>query len=160
MIYSLRKWHRRAMLTLAVVLPTLLILGLMARPSFPRVSKLPDEPSQPGIRAKLHNLPGAELRVFFEKISNGKESGLLYLAPAREITEPDVLVYWDEQGTSDGVPGENAVLLGSLKGSQVRRLIVPKSVPDSSGFLLLYSNAHRKVISVSPWQEVASGGTK
>jgi hypothetical protein len=59
----------------------------------------------------------------------------------RELA-PDLLVYWSPSVPADDTLPREAVLLGSLHGSQFRL-----SRPISGGQFLLYSLAHRRLVS-------------
>ncbi len=161
MIRSLRSHHHWTMIALVLLLPAILIAGVLGRRAFPRVPRLPEESSQLDRGGQFDLWNDVRLRVRFDKPVRTNERATMYVVPVQELMDPDVLVYWDDQDGGSGKPSERAILLGSLKGNQMRRLSVPMTVPESSGFLVLYSLAHEKVLGASSWRlVVADGGAK
>lgn len=152
MIRRLRTQHRLIMTALAVVLPLLFIAGLKVRRTFPNAAKLPEQEVTSDRSERFLPWEEVGLLVRFQKDERGKSQALLDVIPSRDFDEPDLLVFWDEQDGNDGKIHERAVLLGSLKGRQLRRMKVPFTVPPESGHIVLYSLAHAKVIGAGRWR--------
>ncbi len=121
MIQPLRRLHLRIVITAAVVLPLVFLMGMLVRRPFPPVEiQLPRQCDWP-----------AEF------------SG--YLKSFKETLTPDALVYWSPVSpASQGLVPE-ARLLGALHGGYVSNAPLP-----SDGYVLLYSLAQQKVIEARP----------
>ena len=124
MTRTLRRAHRSIWLAQAVAIPTLLAAGLAFRP--PQVT---DERVMDRITLRLPN--GTEM------VADSRELW------GNAVDAPDPLVYWSEASAKSIA---EAQLAGSLQ--QGRRAVL--SVPASSGYLLLYSLAHREVLASAP----------
>lgn len=158
MIHSLRRAHRWMMLALVVLLPAVFVAGMLARPRYLAVPRLPEEPAQTSVTPKFEVLSETGLKVHFGRAARAAERAVMTVIPLDEPVEPDLLVYWDERPGNDGKPSDTAILLGTLKGRQPRAMTIPQTVPESSGFLVLYSLAHAKVLGASQWHIVVSPG--
>jgi len=145
MIQPLRAAHRRAVITLAVVLPAVLLIGLGAR-------RPPPEPllRSPALPASLHLITESAgswqrhaIQTTIYGDLNPPNDFYVVLRPTQSINEPDLLVYW-----SDALPRENhlpegARLLGAFDPG--RTLLLPREIQPGT-HLILYSLAHQSVV--------------
>ena len=152
MIQSLRRTHWRIMLLLAILLPTVVVAGLIARPTFLRMSPLPEESQLTYSLPRLEKWDQVGLEVGFKRPAKPNERAVMCVVPREEPREPDLLMYWNPVTPQSGEPGQDSVLLGSLKGRQTRCVNIPIEVPESSGVLLIYSLAHQKQIASTAWR--------
>ncbi len=151
MIYSSRRTHLYAIVGLTAVIPAILILSVIARRDFPKVAALPEEAPLSSIPTQFDYLKDVTLHVRFERTAKQRERLLLWVKPAETFVEPDVLLYWDAADPRSSGLSRDAALLGGLKGTLLRRLIVPPGVPEASGYLVVYSLGDNKVLGVTPW---------
>ena len=139
MIQPLRNVHRRAFLALAAILPTILIVGLMARHrNAPVVAATLEAPEKIGA-SKISSLWQKHSIDTYFFVSPSHEVTEVVLNPQRPINDPDLLLYWDTDSSTDL---SQARLLGPFVTG--KRYSLPAS--ERRGNLLLYSLAHRAVI--------------
>jgi hypothetical protein len=124
MTQPLRRAHRSIWLGLGVILPALLAGGLALRPP-----QAPEERPTDRITLRLPN--GTEM------VADSRELW------GSAVDAPDPLVYWS--GDSAGMPA-NSHLIGSLERG--RHAALP--LPESGGYLVLYSLAHGEVVAKAP----------
>ena len=143
MIQPLRTAHRRVFIVLAVLLPAIIAGGLIAR----RHNAIPASTS-PGV---LQDVAGIDLasatwdknscvtKFYWDAAHEIKVR--ISFNPARELQDPDLLLYWANAGA---VPADlsNAALLGPFHAGEAYS-IPPKQV---AGYLILYSLAHRTIV--------------
>ena len=149
MIQPLRSAHQRAWLALALVLPTVLIVGLMARRPLPG-SKTNNSERWQAIRQSDDLWTKHKIRTSFLRDTSDPTSVQLVFESVGDLSAPDVLVYWSPRlSGSDSFP-KNAVLLGALESSR------PLHLRDSNprGFLILYSLAHHSIVGAAPLESV------
>ena len=116
MIQPLRAVHRRAFVALALLLPTILLIGLGARRPHLGPSAHATDVLDPGnmvrksstmwqkhsIQSRFYDKPGRPLDTY------------VVLLPAQELNEPDLLLYWATNAPQGNVlPGE-AQLVGAF----------------------------------------------
>lgn len=148
MIQPLRTAHRRVFVTLALVLPAILVAGLSARH---RVSPAVAPSKQ--IPASAQALRGSSslwrthvIRTEFYADASSPETLYVVLQPAHDLVEPDLLLYWAaSQPSGDALPAE-AKLLGAFGESKTFPL--PRNAAQG-GYLVLYSLAHQSVIDTT-----------
>ena len=151
MIHSLRRTHLLTICGLTVIIPVILVLSVIARRDFPKVAVLPEEALLSSIPTQFDYWRDVKLHVRFERTPKQRERLLLWAKPADAFVEPDVLLYWDATDPRNEGLSRDATLLGGLKGPLLRRLVVPPGVPETSGFLVVYSLGDNKVLGVTPW---------
>ncbi len=155
MIQSLREKHRVTMIGLALLLPVIFVSGLLVRQTIPVSARLPvarpeDAPGQfVVIRDEAALWKDQAIRTRLLKPASDATKVLLELTPLRDPGEPDVLVYWSEQKPETDRVAERALLLGSLNGAQPARFVLPEQATTGNGYLMLYSLAHRRVITTT-----------
>jgi hypothetical protein len=148
MIQPLRIVHRRAFVALALVLPTILLIGLGARrprrgPNIhatdaPGTGNMVRESStlwqKHSIQSRFYSKPGHPLDAY------------VALLPSEELNEPDLLLYWATDAPQGNVlPGE-AQLVGAFTAGQA--FLLPLNA-KGSGHLVLFSPAHQTVFDTA-----------
>ena len=154
MIRPLRQLHRRAMITLACVLPLALAVGVTVRKPVPAMAALPAgllavSPNFPTIQWERDGLfPKSPvcMRLRRESASAGHFAVELLAAP--DFVKPDLLVYWatGNSPVTDTLP-DHARLLGVLGAIPVFPL--PDSVTAQPGVLVLFSLADNEIVDTS-----------
>ena len=148
MIQPLRVVHRRAFVTLALILPAIMLIGLGARRSRPG----------PGVHAA--DLPAAAYVVRessklwqkhlidsrFYSGADGSQDIYLVLQPAEKLNEPDLLLYWDTNAPQADVLSGSAQLLGAFRTDEVFRLPLNEK---RAGYLILFSPAYQTVLDTA-----------
>jgi hypothetical protein len=151
MIQPLRSANRRIWLALAPVLPTVLIVGLMARRPLPDAdSKINISEGRQVIRQTDDLWAKHKIHSVFLHDTSDSTSVQLFLESLGDLSVPDVLVYWAPQlSGTDSLPTD-AVLLGALENSR------PLHLRDNNpkGFLILYSLAHHSIVDAAPLESV------
>lgn len=137
---SLRRVHRRAVLTLALLVPPLFAAALLSRRTW---QPLTERPRELGLdRAATERLDRAPVRTSatgtsFALVRDGAD----VIVALRGASAPSVLAYWTATtGPIDELPAD-AVLLGPVD-AQARRL----RAPDGNGRVVLYSLGHGVVV--------------
>jgi hypothetical protein len=148
MIQPLRAVHRRAFVTLALVLPAILLIGLGARRSrlgssvhatdVPATAYIVRESSnfwqKHAIQSKFYSNPDCPLDTY------------VVLLPAQELNEPDLLLYWATNAPQGNVlPGE-AQLVGAFTTGKA--FLLPLN-EKRAGHLVLFSPAHQTVFDTA-----------
>src|SRR5882672_1927682 len=138
MIQPLRVVHRRAFVALAVLLPVILVVGLVAR--HPR----------PGLGAQVRQLPASSqfvggsielwqkhaIRSKFYNTSNRPQDIYLVLQPAQDLNEPDLLLYWAASAPNGDVLPSEAKLVGAFRAGKA--FLLPLN-EKGAGHLVLFS---------------------
>ncbi len=150
MIRPLRKAHWMASLGLAVAAPAVLGLSLALRQS-PPVHRGP----LPGFPAStdLPDLVAGRNDSLGIVVMTEREAGLV-ISLSGPLRRPDVVAYWLAPDPAE--PLSQGTLLGPVGSSRNVRYSLPREAPASGGRLVLYSAAHREVLTeftVSPWAE-------
>jgi hypothetical protein len=148
MIQPLRAVHRRAFVALALVLPTILLMGLGARrprlgpganaTNIEGTGDMVNESSnlwqKHSIRSTFYSKPDRPLDRYVE------------LLPAQELNEPDLLLYWATNAPQGNVlPGE-AQLVGAFATGKA--FLLPLN-GTRTGHLVLFSPAHQTVFDIA-----------
>ena len=148
MIQPLRVFHRRAFVTLTLVLPAILLIGLGARHSRsgPTV-RATDVPVGAYIVRESSNLwQTHSIHSKFYSRSDGPQDIYLVLQPAQSLNEPDLLLYWDTNAPQKNVLSGDAQLLGAFSTGKVFRLPWNEK---RAGYLVLFSPAHQTVLDTA-----------
>ena len=151
MIQSLRSVHRRASLGLALVLPTVLVVGLMARRPLLRAHpKTHNSEARQPIRQSDHLWTKHAIHSVFLRDASDPTSVQVVLESLDDLFAPDPLVYWSrELSGSDRLP-TNAVLLGTFENGKPLRL----RESNAKGFLILYSLAQQSIVDTASLESV------
>lgn len=143
MIQPLRSGHRRVFLGLSAILPTLLVVGLMARHRNPRpVADRVDAPTRGTAATKaLLQWQKHSIDSFFYLDPAHEGATEIVLNPQQPIDDPDLLLYW-AAADAVAVNVSQAQLLGPFVPG--KRYSLPSG--ERRGELVLYSLAHREVV--------------
>lgn len=156
MIAPLRRRHRLLTSALLPLAATGYVLALRARPSF---SPVADAGAASPLGVEV-GAPGGDfsMRIW---VREGEAPELL-LTPARDLSRPDVLVYWTPDEGSWETPPPEAILLGTLAGEEPRRYAIPPAMAEAlaagrPGGLLLYSLGHAEPVASASLAPLAPG---
>ena len=96
MIQPLRTVHRRVFITLALMLPTIVLVGLGARRPRPRpVAQVAAVPASAYLVRESGKLwHKHSIRSAFYSDANNPKDMYVVLRPTQELHEPDLLLYW------------------------------------------------------------------
>lgn len=152
MIRPLRQRHRHVILALAIVLPPLLAVAILARKPFPVVEGYAGGPLVSPAFERVE-WPGAglfgDLPVDAQLLRETQLPGryALSFSAAKGFVKPDLLVYW-VPGTPSADRGSlsNAVLLGGFGADALR---LPAETATEDGVLALYSLADHQLVGLS-----------
>ncbi|MGH7491347.1 MAG: hypothetical protein ACREOO_03020 [bacterium] len=152
MILSLRKRHRLIFSSMVLVLPVVFVAGILFRAAPKPTNAGPALQLESGATLARYIFetedlwPAAKIitRVFADSLPPALLA--VELQPQEAAALPEVLVYWKA-----GLPAveagslQDAVLLGTLRGKQRRRLLLPQQAAQTDGHLLLFSLPHQSV---------------
>ena len=148
MIQPLRVVHRRTFVALALVLPTILLIGLGARhPHLGLSAHATEEPDTGNVVRESSNLwqKHSIQSRFYDKPDRPLDTYVVLL-PAQELNEPDLLLYWATNAPQGNVlPGE-AQLVGAFATGKT--FLVPLN-GTRTGHLILFSPAHQTVFDIA-----------
>lgn len=151
MIQPLRSAHRRTSMALALILPAVLVVGLMARRPLPHpYSKTHNSEARQSIGRSDHLWSRHRIHSVFLRNASGPATVQVVLEPLDDFSAPDLLVYWSPALPVSDQLATNAVLLGAFENG--RPLLLQES--NTKGFLILYSLAHHTIVDTSPLERV------
>lgn len=144
MIQPLRTVHRRAFVTLALVLPAILLAGIEARhPGTSPTERYPELPSSAHLVRESNGLwTQHSIATKFYGRSDSPKDIYIVLRPMQPLNEPDLLLYWSSntpQGKS--LPSES-LLVAPYAADEGFALPLDK---ERAGNLILFSLAHQTV---------------
>ncbi|HYU45304.1 MAG TPA: hypothetical protein VEK84_03890 [Terriglobales bacterium] len=148
MIQPLRAVHRGAFVTLAVVLPAILLIGLGAR----RLRRGPgvraaDLPATAYVVRESSNLwQKHTIRSEFDSRSDHPQDIVVILQSAEEFNEPDLLLYWAAVAPEGNSLPKEARLMGAFTKGKVFPLPLKEK---RAGYLVLFSPAHQTVFDAA-----------
>ena len=148
MIQPLRTVHRRVFVTLALVLPVILVAGLGARhrclrPVAP-AKQVADSVHLVRNSTGMWQSHAIQTEFFADSIT--PDNLYVVLRPAQDPSEPDLLLYWaTSQPSGVSLPAE-ARLLGAFVAGKTFTL--PRGAAPG-GHLVLYSLAHQSVVDTA-----------
>ena len=153
MIQPLRTVHRRAFVTLALVLPAVLFIGLRARRSRPGPGAHAAElPSTAYVVRESSNLWQKHLiHSKFYSESDGSQDVYLVLQPVESLKEPDLLIYWLGNAPQGNVLPADAQLVGAFATGKA--LLLPPE-EKRAGQLVLFSPAHQTVVDTAALEKL------
>ena len=159
MIRSRRQAHRIVFVSLALILPAILVAGLAWRPELPPIGELTEDLTvQSGFASAIDAgavlVAEGALEVALQSPTDG--GAVMTIRPTSVILKPDLLVYWmpDSGGVSEVSPGADSVLVGSLAGRSPRRLTLPAGAARGEGQIVIYSLGHREVVGRFPLSSI------
>ena len=146
-------------MTLAVLIPALLIVGIGLRPDVPPVTDDGALFRMGGFAPQSGEddveVVGAGLRFALRALSDGRS---IVIRPLEIIAKPDLLVYWSARAPK---PDEDqngrlayAELVGSLSGRSSRIVQLPEDA--QGGHLLVYSLAHGELLADLALEQLGS----
>ena len=153
MVLQLRQRHRRIVIAMSVLLPTLFTLGVGARKPAPTVPSLPAEPaalqfgSATTVWDRWDLFAKTAIQVRLLREDNGSGRFAMRLSAAKDFVKPDLLFYWTAQSSkiTNTIP-DDAVLLGAFNSAS---LWLPAKATTESGVLVLYSLANDEIVEIS-----------
>ena len=148
MIQPLRAVHRRAFVTLALVLPAILLIGLGGRRSRPGPGGHPvDLPATAYVVRESSNLwqKHAIQSKFYSRSDRPQDIGIV-LQPAEEFNEPDLLLYWAAIAPEGNSLPKEARLVGAFTKGKVLPLPLNEK---RAGYLVLFGQAHQTVFDAA-----------
>lgn len=153
MIQPLRTVHRRAFVTLALVLPGILLAGIEARhPGTSPMGRSPELPPTAYIVRESNGLwTQHSIATKFYGRSNSSKDIYVVLRPMQPLNEPDLLLYWSTktpQGKS--LPSES-LLVAPYTADEAFTLPLDK---EREGNLILFSLAHQTVFDIARVEEL------
>lgn len=156
MIRRLRARHRAWTLVLALALPIGVAAALTLRPKLPLALEIPSARAERAtigpivarddlfassrIRARLWSEPG-------EPANGSSIVRVLELTPEHDFARPDLLVYWSPAAPESDAPATGSILLGSLGGTQARRMKLPENARNARGWLCIYSVVEPEIVA-------------
>jgi hypothetical protein len=148
MIQPLRVVHRRAFVVLALVLPTILLIGLGAR--------------RPGLASNTHAVDVSGTGIIERESSNSWQKHAiqskfysksarpqeiyLVLQPEKELNEPDLLLYWATNAPEGNVLPTDAQFVDAFTAGKAFLLPLEEK---RAGHLVLFSRAHQAVFDTA-----------
>src|SRR5438128_3932662 len=142
MIQPLRAVHRGAFVTLALVLPAILLIGLGARRSRPGPgAQAADLPATAYVVRESSNLWQKHTiqSKFYSRSDRPQDIGVV-LQSAEEFNEPDLLLYW----AAIGPEGSALPKDGRLVGAFTKGKVLPLPLNEKrAGYLVLFGQAHQ-----------------
>lgn len=148
MIQPLRTVHRGVFITLALVLPVILVAALSARHrALPLVAPVKQVPASAQLLSSSDRLWQTHvIQTAFYADSNTPDSLYVTLHPAQDPGEPDLLLYWaTSQPSGDSLPA-GAKLLGAFAAGKT--FMLPRDLAQGD-HLVLYSLAHQSVFDTA-----------
>ncbi len=144
MIQPLRTVHRRAFVTLALVLPAILLAGIEARHPGTRLrERSPELPPTAYLVRESNGLwTQHSIATKFYGRSDSPNNIYVVLRPMQPLNEPDLLLYWSTntpQGNS--LPSES-LLVAPYSADEAFTLTLEK---EQAGNLILFSVARQTV---------------
>lgn len=148
MIQPLRTVHRRAFVTLAFVLPLVVVAGLARRhPRLPSSATAVQLPMSANLVRKSSTL-WSKHAIPTQFYSDPSHSGNIdvVVSPTEELNEPDLLLYWSVYPPlGDSLPS-SARFVGPFIAA--KPFVLPLDV-DRSGYLVLFSLPHQTVFDTA-----------
>jgi hypothetical protein len=148
MIQPLRVVHRRAFVALALVLPTILLIGLEVRRPFldPRAhaTNALDTGNMVKESGNLWQTHAIQSR-FYSKSDPPKDIYVV-LQPAQKLNEPDLLLYWVTNAPEGNVLPADAQLVAAFTAGKAFLLPLGEK---RAGHLVLFGRAHQTVFDTA-----------
>jgi len=144
MIQPLRTVHRRAFVTLALVLPATLLAGIEAR--HPGTSLLGRSPELPATAHLVRESNGLwtqhSIATKFYGRSDSPKDIFVVLRPMQPLNEPDLLLYWSTKTPQGNSLPSESLLVAPYTADEGFALPLEKG---RAGNLILFSLAHQTV---------------
>jgi hypothetical protein len=148
MIQPLRAVHRRAFVTLALLLPAILLIGLGARRSrLGPGARAADLPATAYVVRESSNLwQNHKIQAKFYSRSDLPQDIVIVLQSAEDFNEPDLLLYWAAIEPEGNTLPKEARLVGAF----IKGRVLPLPLNEKrTGYLVLFSQAHQTVFDTA-----------
>jgi hypothetical protein len=152
MIQPLRTVHRRAFVVLSLLLPTVLVMALIARSQLARINWISPAVSTPAtvpqgtkIVWRRHSIPTTLVRT-----ADQPKTSFVF-GSLRDLLEPDVLLYWTAAEPHTGSLPADAIFLGAVVSGQTALRTLPES---PAGYLVLYALPQHSVVDTAPLESL------
>jgi hypothetical protein len=148
MIQPLRAVHRGAFITLALLLPAILFIGLRARRSSQGANAhAAGVPAGAYLVRESRNLwqKHAIQSKFYSSPDRPVDTHVVLL-PAQELNEPDLLLYWAAIAPEGNSLPKEARLVGAFTTAKVFPIPLNEK---PAGYLILFSPAHQTVFDTA-----------
>ena len=144
MIQPLRTAHRRAFVTLALVLPAILLAGIEARhPGTSLTGRAPKLPATAYLVRESNGLwTQHSIATKFYGRSDSPKDIYVVLRPMQPLNEPDLLLYWSTNTPQRNSLPSEALLVAPYVADEAFSLPLEKG---RAGNLILFSLAHQIV---------------
>jgi hypothetical protein len=144
MIQPLRTVHRRAFVTLALVLPAILLAGIGARhPGTSLTGRSPELPATAYLVRESNGLwTQHSIATKFYGSSDSPKDIYIVLRPMQPLNEPDLLFYWSTNAPQGKSLPSESLLLAPYTADEAFPLPLEKV---RAGNLILFSLAHQTV---------------
>ena len=148
MIQPLRTVHRRAFVTLAVVLPAILLAGIEARhPGTSLTGRSPELPATAYLVRESNGLwTQHQIDTKFYVRSDDAKDIYVVLRPIQALNEPDLLLYWNTNAPAENSLPSESLLVGPYSADEAFALPLERG---RAGNLILFSLAHQTVIDTA-----------
>lgn len=148
MIQPLRAVHRGAFVTLALLLPAILFIGLGARHSSPGPNAhAADVPEGAYVVRESTNLwQKHAIQSTFYSSPDRPADTYVVLVPAQALNEPDLLLYWSAVAPEGNSVPKEARLVGAFTTAKV--FLLPLN-EKRAGYLVLFSPADQSVFDTA-----------
>jgi len=152
MIQPLRTAHRRVFVTLAFLLPAVLLLGLGARRPRVVADAAGQMPSSLHLMNRSDNLwqKHAIATEFYNDPAHAKDVYVV-LREQQESNEPDLLLYWSASEPNANVLPADARQIGGFANGKAFLLAVDEW---QRGYLILFSLAHQTVFDTAALEKL------
>jgi len=147
MIQPLRAVHRGTFVTLALVLPAILLIGLGAQRSRPGpAARAADVPAAYVVRESSNLWQNHKIQTKFYSRSDLPQDIVVVLQSAEKVNEPDLLLYWAAIAPEGNSLPKEARLVGAFTKGKVFPLPLNEK---RVGYLVLFSQAHQTVFDAA-----------
>ena len=153
MIQPLRTVHRREFVTLALLLPAILLAGIRARhPGTGLAGRAPELPPTAHVVRESNRLwVQHSIATKFYGRSDGPKDIYVVLRPLQPLNEPDLLLYWSTNTPQGNSLPSDSMLVAPYKADEAFALPLDR---ERAGNLILFSLAHQTVFDVAKVENV------
>jgi hypothetical protein len=153
MIQPLRTTHRRTFVTLALVLPALLLAGIEARhPGTSLTGRSPELPATAYLVRESNGLwTQHSIATKFYGGSHSPKDIYVVLRPMQALNEPDLLLYWSTNTPQGNALPRQSRLVAAYTADEAFALPLEK---ERAGNLILFSLAHQTVFDSARVEEL------
>ena len=143
MIQPLRTVHRRVFVTLALILPAILLAGIEARHRGTSLTVRTPRPANAHLVRESNRLwTQHSIATKFYGRSDSPKDIYVVLRPMQLLNEPDLLLYWSTNAPQGNSLPSESLLLAPYTADEAFALPLGK---EREGNLILFSLAHQTV---------------